>query len=230
YFGLLDALAADSMEKYLSRLRGQGFWAWYIAVTPIEHISRLPLASRPVSRKSASEVEFDDLRAIPWVFAWTQTRYNITGWFGFGSALSQVLEHEPGKIDTLRNLYASWPFFKSLVNNAQLELARSRLETAVLYSDSLPGTDIHQQIKDEFDLTCALLLKITGQERLLDQHPVIQDLIAMRNPVTDILNVIQVELLERWRAGAGGGEQQDELRQALLLSINGIAAAMQSTG
>ncbi|MCH7574914.1 MAG: phosphoenolpyruvate carboxylase [Candidatus Marinimicrobia bacterium] len=227
-FELLDRLADTSMEKYQSLIHGQAFWAWYVGVTPIEHISRLPLASRPISRKSASEVEFDDLRAIPWVFAWTQTRYNITGWYGLGSALDKVLQQEPRQIDTLRDLYAGWPFFKSLINNAQLELARSRLETAILYGNSQPGSRIHQLIRDEFDLTCAILLKITGQDNLLDPHPVIQNLIAMRNPVTDILNIIQVELLERWRAN--GGQHKEELRQALLLSINGIAAAMQSTG
>ena len=227
-FELLDVLAAISMEKYQALIHAKTFWAWYVAVTPIENISRLPLASRPTSRKSAAEVEFDDLRAIPWVFAWTQTRYNITGWYGLGSALNKVLEQEPQKIDALRELYVSWPFFKSLIDNAHLELARSRLETAILYAKSQPESNIHHKIRDEFDLTCALVLKITQQAKLLDQHPVIQDLIAMRNPVTDILNIIQVELLERLRGSSDS--QKEELREALLLSINGIAAAMQSTG
>ena len=227
-FELLDTLAAAAMDKYQALIHGKEFWAWYIGVTPIEHISRLPLASRPISRKSAAEVEFDDLRAIPWVFAWTQTRYNITGWYGFGSALDKVLKRDSHEIGHLHDLYTSWPFFKSLIDNAQLELARSRLEMAVLYSNSRPDSHIPTHIRKEFDLTCALLLKITRQDRLLDQHPVIQDLIAMRNPLTDILNCVQVELLERWREHSS--KNKEELRQALLLSINGIAAAMQSTG
>ncbi|MFC1481753.1 phosphoenolpyruvate carboxylase [Candidatus Neomarinimicrobiota bacterium] len=227
-FELLDKLAAASLKKYQDLIHSEHFWAWYVSVTPIEHISRLPLASRPASRKSAGEVEFDDLRAIPWVFAWTQTRFNITGWYGLGTALKTILNQHPKTIHYMRELYASWPYFKSLINNAQLELARSRMETACLYSKAQRQCDIQNSIRSEFQLTFDILIKITNQEKLLDNHPVIQNLIAMRNPVTDILNVIQVELLERWRAQHGGSEE--ELRQALLLSINGIAAAMQSTG
>ncbi|MBR9989861.1 MAG: phosphoenolpyruvate carboxylase, partial [Gemmatimonadetes bacterium] len=127
-WSLMDEIAAASMKAYRELIDADSFWPWYIGATPIEQISRLPIASRPVSRKNAAEVAFDDLRAIPWVFAWTQTRYIVPGWYGVGCALTDALR--AGREGMLRRLYSDWPFFTAVVNNAQREMARARLDIA----------------------------------------------------------------------------------------------------
>ncbi len=224
---IMNSVAKDSMKKYRSLVYNPAFWPWYRKVTPIEHISRLPIASRPVSRKSSEEVDFQDLRAIPWVFAWTQTRYNVPGWFGIGSGLSSLMTQKEIQLNTLQQLYRNWIFFRTIIDNAQQEMARARLQISEYYH-SLSNDEIHKVICDEFDLASEMILNITGQNELLDSRPVIKKSIFLRNPYTDVLNLLQVELLKRWRQNRQS--DVDEMRQLLFLSINGIAAAMQSTG
>jgi phosphoenolpyruvate carboxylase len=226
---LMDDIASASMRAYRELIDEDGFWDWYISATPIEQISRLPIASRPVSRTNAAEVEFDDLRAIPWVFAWTQTRYIVPGWYGVGYALNSALMQD-GALNRLRTLYREWPFFAAVVNNAQREMARTRLPIAGRYA-RLGATDhakYHDRITSDFNAARAAILDLTGQADLLEGSIVIRKSIELRNPYTDVLNLIQIELLRRIR----GVDEKDResLRQLLFLSINGIAAAMQSTG
>ncbi|HSK20844.1 MAG TPA: phosphoenolpyruvate carboxylase [Longimicrobiales bacterium] len=226
----MDDIADASMRAYRELIDADDFWDWYIRTTPIEQISRLPIASRPVSRKNAAEVAFDDLRAIPWVFAWTQTRYIVPGWYGVGHGLAAVMGRD-GMPELLERLYAEWPFFGAVVNNAQREMARARLDIAERYArldDTSDGTGYHTKIVDDFERARAAILRITGQTELLDGSPVIRRSIELRNPYTDVLNLVQIELLRRYRAATA--EQREPLRQLLFLSINGIAAAMQSTG
>jgi len=224
---LMERIATASMQAYRQLIDDERLWQWYKQVTPIEHIGNLPIASRPVSRVSAKEVQFDDLRAIPWVFSWTQTRYNLPGWYGAGTALEKEIEKNPETLELLREMWQSWPFFRTVIENVQLELVRTRLEIAQAYS-TLSEQQFHDAIASEFEKTKAAVLKITGQERLLDNHMAIQQSIVLRNPYTDVLNLIQIELLKRWNKASE--KQSLPLRQALFLSINGIAAAMQSTG
>ena len=224
---LMERIATQSMQAYRTLIDDGKLWQWYKQITPIEHIGNLPIASRPVSRVSASEVHFDDLRAIPWVFSWTQTRYNLPGWYGAGTAIEEEITKDPKALELLQAMWQSWPFFRTVIENVQLELARTRMEIAKTYS-GLSEYQFHDIIAAEFEKTRAVVLKITGHERLLDNHMAIQESIVLRNPYTDVLNLIQIELLRRW---AGCTEKQSiPLRQALFLSINGIAAAMQSTG
>ncbi len=224
---LMARIATQSMQAYRTLIDDPKLWQWYKQITPIEHIGSLPIASRPVSRVSASEVQFDDLRAIPWVFSWTQTRYNLPGWYGAGTAIEEAIANDPKALELLQAMWQSWPFFRTVIENVQLELARTRMEIAHTYS-GLAEHQFHAVIAAEFEKTRAAVLKITGQKRLLDNHMAIQQSIVLRNPYTDVLNLIQIELLRRW---AGRTEKQSvPLRQALFLSINGIAAAMQSTG
>ena len=230
---ILGTVADRSREAYRSLIDDEGFWAWYSTVTPIEHISRLPIASRPVSRGSGG-LAFEDLRAIPWSFAWIQVRYLVPGWFGTGAGLGSAVATDPGAADTLVSLYRSSLFFRTVVENARREMARARPEIARLY-DRLAGEDgataFHRRILEDFERGREALLRITGGERLLDSDPVIQRSIELRNPYTDVLNLIQIELLRRERKGEATDEDAAaDLGQALLLSINGIAAAMQSTG
>ncbi|ARA92497.1 phosphoenolpyruvate carboxylase [Rhodothermaceae bacterium RA] len=229
---LMDRIADRSMAAYRRLIEDPRFWPWYTKATPIEHISRLPIASRPVSRKTGGEVDFESLRAIPWVFAWTQTRYNVPGWFGIGEALQALIDGEPGTLDQLRAMYRSWHFFRAVVNNAQREMARARLPIASRYARLADAnghaSPIHDLIAADFERARNALLRITEQEHLLDINPVIQKSITLRNPYTDVLNLLQMELLHRYRQASE--QERPSLRRALFLSINGIAAAMQSTG
>jgi phosphoenolpyruvate carboxylase len=229
---LLDRVAERSMQAYRSLIDDARFGEWYGRVTPIEHISRFPIASRPASRTPAGHA-FESLRAIPWVFAWTQVRYIVPGWYGTGAALGGVIDDEPGAADELARLYNEWPFFRAVVDNAQLEMARARLVIAEAYDRAAREdghvTDFHIRIENDFERARRAMLRITAQHALLDNDPVIQRSIALRDPYTDVLNLVQIELLGRFRS-THDEEKRSQLAQALFLSINGIAAAMQSTG
>jgi phosphoenolpyruvate carboxylase len=219
------------MEAYRALIDDDAFWTWYATVTPIEHISRFPIASRPVARGGTSKMAFDGLRAIPWVFAWTQVRYIVPGWYGTGAGLGALLDEDPAALNDLRSLYRHWPFLRAVVDNAQLEMARARLPVASVYDDMAGDghSRFHERIAQDYASGCAAMLAITGQDALLDNDSVIQRSIALRNPYTDVLNLVQVELLKRFRS-TEDEERLADLRQALFLSINAIAAAMQSTG
>ncbi len=221
---LMNRIADRSMDEYRSLIDDESFWPWYTEVTPIKQISNLPLASRPVSRGSTKEVDFEGLRAIPWVFAWTQTRYNVPGWYGIGSALREILEEDSNHLQHLQRLYEEWSFFRAIINSAQREMARSRMEIADVYAE-LVENGWHEHLEEHFEQTRQVILTITQQDQLLDNSPVIQKSINLRNPYTDVLNLLQVELMRRNKE-----DEDDRLSQALFLSINGIAAAMQSTG
>lgn len=223
---MMEILARESMNAYRNLIDDEEFWPWYVKVTPIEHISHLPIASRPASRKAGSEVDFEDLRAIPWNFSWIQTRYNLPGWYGMGSALNKYIHEHQGSPDVLKEHYRNWAFFRAIVDNAQAEMTRARLDTAKRYASLSDGT-FHERIQHDFEFAQHAILQITGQSELLDNNPVIQKSIRLRNPYTDVLNLLQTELLKRWR---GLPEDKSELRQAMFLAINGIAAAMHSTG
>lgn len=231
---LLESLASRSMTAYRTLIENPDLWTWYTFITPIAQISRLPIASRPVSRKSADEVDFDSLRAIPWGFAWTQTRYMIPGWYGTGAALAGAIEGNPEHLALLQDAYKSWHFFRTVLNNAQLEMARARFAIASHYNRLTPtgkdGTHLsfYDVILEDYNAARRAIIQITGQKDVFDYNPVIRKSIALRNPYTDVLNLLQIELLERHRSGTTS--EQDQLRRALFLSINGIAAAMQSTG
>ncbi len=224
---LMEKISARAMRAYRELIDDPSFWDWYRKSTPIEHIGSLPIASRPVSRKSADETEFDDLRAIPWNFSWTQARYNVPGWYGIGTALEEVVDDPGAGLGPLKEMWNTWPFFNTVLGNAQLELARTRLEIAELYGKANSPV-LHEKIAVEFEKARRCVLKITGQAKLLDNHPAIQKVIGLRNPYTDVLNLLQIELLRRWEHA--DEKEKGAVRHALFLSINAVAAAMQSTG
>ncbi|MGK7311573.1 MAG: phosphoenolpyruvate carboxylase [Candidatus Longimicrobiales bacterium M2_2A_002] len=223
---LMEQLATASMRAYRGLIDDPAFWSWYVRATPIEQISRLPIASRPVSRGDTSEVDFEGLRAIPWVFAWTQIRAIAPGWYGVGAGL--LAAGTDG--ERLRSLYRDWPFFRAVVDNAQREMGRARLEIAQHYAPLADDGDaFFRRVLEEFQRARDAILAVTGQDELLDNSPVIKKSIGLRNPYTDVLNLVQVELLRRYRAEDDEAEKES-LRELLFLSINGVAAAMQSTG
>ncbi len=221
---LMSRIASESMSHYRELVEHEGFWDWFASVTPIDQISGLPIASRPVSRGGGG-VGLDNLRAIPWVFAWTQIRANVPGWYGLGGALQPEIDQ--GNLDTLRTMYADWPFFETLIDNAELELVRTRPEVLARYDRIAGKSSVFLGcIRAEYERSVNCITQIT-QRGLLESRPAICDTIEMRNPHADLINLLQIELLRRHRAGRMGGELGQRL---LFLSINGIAAAMQSTG
>lgn len=224
---VMETLAGESMQAYRELIDDAGFWPWYTEVTPIEHISRLPIASRPVSRKGPRAADFENLRAIPWVFAWTQVRFNVPGWYGIGSALDHLIQQDKKNLELFREWYNQWVFFKTILDNAQREMARTHLPTAKSYTSSIDGK-FYGKISGDYKKAEEAILSITGQDAILKNSMVIKRSIWFRNPFTYPLNLMQVELLTRWKEAKK--ENEEGLRNALFLSINGIAAAMQSTG
>ncbi len=220
---LVDGLSREAMRAYRELIEDEQFWPWFTAVSPVKHIGGLPIASRPVSR-SKGDLTFDTLRAIPWVFSWIQMRYLAPSWYGLGAALGGL---DKGGLTKLRDAYGGWEFFRTVINNAQREMARARLETARFYATEHEfGERIHNILEADFRKAEAAILSLTGQKNLLESEPVIARSIAARNPWTDLINLAQVEMLKRARAD----DAEEGLQQAIFASINAVAAAMQSTG
>ena len=211
------------------------FWEFYSKATPIAHISRLPIASRPVFRPGAQAAAIDDLRAIPWVFAWVQCRYVVPGWYGMGSGLAEFVSKSATNLTLLRKMYQEWDFFRTIVDNAQLELVRAHLPTAEWYAKRVRpaslGKRVHGQIVEEYNRTNEWVLKLTDQGELLEGAKAVRQTVVLRNPATAPLSKLQVALLEEWdKMDETQRLTNPEWRDAVLLSITGIAAAMQSTG
>jgi phosphoenolpyruvate carboxylase len=223
---LLDGLAARAEERYRSLVAGEPrFVDFFRAFTPVDELALLEIGSRP-ARRPEGEDFFGSLRAIPWVFAWTQNRTLMPAWFGCGAALGEAVA--AGELERLRGLYRGLPFFRSLVDNLEMTLAKSRLEIAREYLDLVPPeleperlfgvlAGEHERTVDAVKLTLEI-------GTLLDRQPVLRRSIDLRNAYVDPLNTIQVELLERFRGG------DETARLPLSRSIAGIAAALRNTG
>jgi phosphoenolpyruvate carboxylase len=224
-YALCDLAANTAMKTYRDLIDDPDFWLWYIQITPIAFISKLPIASRPVSRKQASEVAFSDLRAIPWVFSWTQCRYNVPGWYGLGAALEHVLQVHTDALPALQKLFLTSPYFRMVISNAEREMARAQLDIAQWYA-TFSTENFHDRIASDYALAKKHVLAITQQENLLDALPVIQTSIRLRNPYAACLHLLQIDLIKRYRASS----ESPMLLQVLMTSVNGLAAAMQSTG
>ncbi len=229
----LREMAQHSLDAYRKFVhQDPEFWTFYRQATPIQYISRLPIASRPASR-ARQPTGLDALRAIPWVFAWVQSRYVIPGWYGLGSGLEAWAKQSTGNAAMLAEMYREWVFFRMVVNNAQLELLRAHLPTAARYAARVRpealGTRVHARIADEHALSRAWVLRITGQDDLLEHAPVVRRTVELRNPALAPLSLLQIALLDRLEENMPEGEQA-AWQEAMLLSITGIAAAMQSTG
>ena len=227
---VMQRIADRSMEAYRDLIDAPAFWPWYLAATPITHIAGLEIASRPISRKSAAEVDFEGLRAIPWVFSWTQPRYTAPGWYGVGTALAEAISGD--ELATLRAMQADWPFFQAVAGNARREMGRARLVMARRYNALAQASGASgapfEHVEKEFARAEAALLRIAEQDDLLADSATIAATIRYRNPATDVLGLVQLDLMRRYRGdGAAPG---DELASALSVSVNAIAAAMQSTG
>ncbi|MCE0522751.1 MAG: phosphoenolpyruvate carboxylase [Methylacidiphilales bacterium] len=205
---------------------------WKIA-TPIEEIGGLKLGSRPTFRRATKSVE--DLRAIPWVFSWMQSRFVFPGWYGLGSALEQFAAKGSAQAELLRTMYREWMFFKATIDNAQLTLLKADMRIAFHYALLVPDeavrVRIFDKIAEEFSRTEHAILAITGQKVLLEREPVLAKSVQLRNPYIDPLNYIQVEMIRRLRGLENKqGEEADALRAVIELTINGVSGGLKNTG
>ena len=203
------------------------FPAYFRAATPQPEIEKLRIGSRPARRTTTQGLE--GLRAIPWVLAWTQTRLMLPAWLGVGTALATSPEGE-ASLEELRQMYGAWPFFSSTLDLVEMVLAKASPEIAERYDRRLvpdPLRPIGERLRDELRSTIATLLAVTRHHELLEHNPVLRRSVDVRNPYVDPINLVQVEILSRLRAGGGDLEL---LRDALLVTVNGIAAGMRNTG
>lgn len=231
--GIMCSISEHAMDKYQDLIfRDEQFLTFFKESTPLPEIGELNIGSRPSKRKNSDK--FEDLRAIPWVFAWTQTRYLMPAWYAAGTGLQSFYQDNPDNMKVLQEMYEKWPFFESMIDNLQLALAKADMVIAKEYGsmmkDSGIADRIYQLIREEYELTSALILKITGQQEILDNVPVIQESIRLRNPYVDPLSYMQVELLRELRALRDKNEDDQELLREVLLTINGIAAGLRNTG
>ncbi len=223
---MMDVIAAESRRAYRKLIyETPGFYDYYRKATPIDLIERMRIGSRPSARRSQSGIE--DLRAIPWVFSWSQARFVLPGWFGVGSGIAKAAEQFGD--DIFREMFAEWYFVRSLTADVEMVLAKSDFGIANLYS-RLAG-DLHDKffpiIDKEHNLTRDLILEYSDHEALLEGDVTLQRAIMLRNPYVDPMSLMQVDLLSRWRAS---NCEDEELFTALLASVNGIAQALQNTG
>lgn len=241
---VLDELASRAREAYRSLVYDDaGFAAFFRSVTPIAEISSLRLGSRPAARtpsraggpdEAPEAPRIDELRAIPWVFSWSQSRIELPGWYGLGTALERYREaHGEAGLDRIGSLYRRWPFLSSVLDNAELSLARADMGVARRYAALAERPDDHRRweaIAAEHARTVELLLRVTGRERLLDGSPVLQRAIALRNPYVDSLSGLQVRLLAELRRRGLDDPEHARLHRLVQLTVNGVAAGLQSTG
>ncbi|MEF3274940.1 MAG: phosphoenolpyruvate carboxylase [Chloroflexus sp.] len=231
WLAAMEQMAATARTVYRQLVyENPEFLTYFRAATPVAELSRLRIGSRPVSRRKSDRIE--DLRAIPWVFSWMQTRHTLPGWFGLGSAFEQFIAEDPNHLHLLRAMYRHWPFFTTLLDNAQMIMLKADMGIAHCYASLVPdqalAQRIFQHIESEYQRTKRLICQIIERDELLAHQPVLQRAIRQRNPYIDPLSHVQIELLRRLRSAPP--DQQDELETVLLMSINGIAAGLKNTG
>jgi phosphoenolpyruvate carboxylase len=219
-----------SRDAYRSLVETDGFADFFARVSPLEELSDLALGSRPARRSGGGgggggALRLDDLRAIPWVFAWSQTRCNLTGWFGLGSGLDAV-----GDVEALRAAYADWPLFTAFVDNAEMSLAKTDRAVAAHYLALGDRPDIADRILAELDLSTRWVLDVLRQDRLLGGRRILGAAVDLRNPYVDALSHLQLRALSALRAGVADEAEERRLRSLLLLTVNGVAAGLQNTG
>jgi phosphoenolpyruvate carboxylase len=227
WYATLDALAAAAQSAYAELIDDAAFLAFFAACTPVDEIGDLQISSRPGRRGERRSI--DDMRAIPWTFGWAQTRGNLPGWYGFGTAVAAA----PGELTTLRAMARGFPFFGTLLRGVERALAVADLSIFERYArelvdDAALRDRFTGRIAAEFAASVSALLQILEQDRLLAGDPTLARSIVLRNPYVDPISLLQVRLLKAYRGATG--ERDLHLRNAIRLSINGIAAGLRVTG
>jgi phosphoenolpyruvate carboxylase len=225
----LDELAALAQRAYAELVHETpGFVEYFMASTPVSEIGALNIGSRPTSRKQTTSIS--DLRAIPWVLAWSQSRVMLPGWYGTGSAFEQWISAGEGRLEVLQDLYRRWPFFRTVLSNMAQVLAKSDMGLANRYAELVADETLRRRVFDrlvaEHERTIRMHGLITGQDDLLADNPALARSVFNRFPYLEPLNHLQVELLRRYRSG-----DDDELVQrGILLTMNGLASALRNSG
>lgn len=221
----MDSLSADALQEFRGIIReNPDFVPYFVQATPEAELGALKIGSRPARRRKGEGITY--LRAIPWIFAWTQTRLMLPAWLGIGAALQKALDEN--KEDQLRDMQANWPFFASTIDLIEMVLAKADPEVAYLYDQQLVEEKLQplgQTLRDKYQNIVKAVLALTGHQRLVEHEPFVLQGIIVRNPYVDPLNILQVEILSRIRSGETG-----MIEDALIIAINGISAGMRNTG
>ncbi|MBT4073770.1 MAG: phosphoenolpyruvate carboxylase [Chloroflexi bacterium] len=229
WFDAMAQISETAFQKYRSLIESDGLVEYFLAATPVEELAEMNIGSRP-ARRGGSITGIGNLRAIPWVFGWTQSRQIVPGWYGVGTALAEA--RSGGMADLIDEMFREWSFFRAFVSNVEMTLAKTDMDIASLYvSELVPAKchGIYDDIRTEHGLARDGVLEVTHQDNLLDAFPVLQRTLAVREAYIAPLSYLQVSLLARRRREAAA-ERDPLLRRALLLSINGIAAGLKNTG
>lgn len=227
-----DRLAKLSLAHYQKLVyETPEFLEYFMQATPIDLIEHLRLGSRPSRRASTADIR--QLRAIPWVFSWTQSRHLISAWYGVGSALQEFEATTPQGLELLRKMYRRWPFFRTLLDNAEVSLTKTDLEIARQYASLVESATVRKKvfglIEAEYTRSVAAVLAINGHKELLETQPVLAQSIRLRNPYVDPLNYLQIRYLSIWRK-ASEAQRTEQLRRLLAITVKGVASGMKSTG
>jgi len=221
----MDRMADASRRAYRSFVDDERFLEYFRLATPLEELGGLNIGSRPARRAGGGGIE--TLRAIPWVFAWTQMRLMVPSWLGVADGLDA--ESDAGRDELLREMYRGWPFFRSTLDLIEMVLAKAAPEIAAHYERRLVPerlAPVGAELRARFARTKDAVLRVTGNDQLLAGTPVLRRSIDVRNPYVDPINLVQVELLRRLRSG----DEDERIRDALLVTVNGVAAGMRNTG
>lgn len=226
-----ESLSQTAFQYYKKLVNHKFFMDYFRTVTPIDIIEKIEIGSRPPSRKKRADI--NSLRAIPWVFAWTQNRQTISGWFGFGYAVESALNKNIISIKELQELYDKWEFFKTLVQNIEMVLTKTDMTIGKEYislNKSKKAEEIFNIIKDEYDRSVKNLLLITGEKELLENNKTLLRTLSLRNPYIDPISFIQVNLIREYRSSTKPKKKKEKLLNILRSSVNGIASGLKNTG
>jgi phosphoenolpyruvate carboxylase len=228
FAAVAQALEAGALASYRALVGAEGFAEWFARLSPLAELGGMRLGSRPARRGLGAPVGLADLRAIPWVFAWAQTRVNLPGWYGLGSGLAAAIDGAGG-LEAVRAAYRDWPLLAVLLDNAEMSLAKTNRRIAARYLALGRSTALAEQTLSEYDLTRRLVLEVTGHDRLLAGRVVLSRAVSLRDPYVDALSHLQLRALAEVRATADSDERV-ALERFLLLTVNGVAAGLQNTG
>jgi len=229
YQDLANQLDEVSRKKYLSLVNCDGFPSWFAQVTPMEELGLMTIGSRPAKRGLSLD-SLDDLRAIPWVFSWSQARLNLAGWFGLGSALKAYVDNNEEGLIILQEAFRNWPLFRTMIDNIEMSLSKVEVNISKMYLAMGDRNDLSQMILDELDITNEMVLKILGISKLLETRPVLGKAVLLRAPYINALSLLQVNALSKLRKETLDDLSKKQWQELLLITVNGVSAGLQNTG